>query len=148
LQFLVDLVPLGQNLVQLGLADDVAQRGLGDQRGGPEVVEDLDHRIVGIDHPEVDNGVHADRHVVARDHLLRGNVHRDHAQVYFDHAIHDWDDEEQAGPLSADQPAEAEDHAPFVLLDDLDRCSDNPDQDQERHSPECNKLHDFTLLKN
>ena len=77
----VDPLALRQQGVELGLAEHRAQRRLGDLRGGEEEVLDLGHRLFGIDHPEVGDGVHPHRDVVLGDHLLRRHVERDGAQV-------------------------------------------------------------------
>src|SRR6266511_2876247 len=79
LQDRVDLVALGQELVQLVLAEDATERRLRDLRGGDHEVLDLHDRLLGIDDAEVGDGVHADRDVVLRDHLLRRDVERHRA---------------------------------------------------------------------
>ena len=53
-RLLVDLLALGQQLVQLGLAADAPQRRLRDLRGGEKIVLDLDDGAVRVDHAEVE----------------------------------------------------------------------------------------------
>jgi hypothetical protein len=74
LDIAVELVPLGQHLVQLVLAEHRSQRRLGQLAGGERVVLDPVDGLLGLDHPEVDHGVHLDRDVVARDDVLGRHV--------------------------------------------------------------------------
>ena len=65
-----------------------------------EVVLHADHGLVGVEHAEEDDRVHLDRHVVARDHVLRRHVHGDGAQADLDHLVHERNEKEQAGPAA------------------------------------------------
>ena len=130
LQALVHVVALAQQLVEVGLAEDAAQRGLRDERRRADVVGDLDDGHLGVEDAEVDDGVHLHRHVVPGDDVLAGHVHRHHAQVDLHHAVHERQDEEQPRPAGAHQTAQAEDHAALVFLDDLDR------QEEQRERPD------------
>src|SRR5262249_9627658 len=76
----VHLFPLRENLVELELADDAAQGGLRQLRGGVLIVLHLRQREIGVDDPEVTNRVHFYRDVVAGDDVLRRNVQRFDAQ--------------------------------------------------------------------
>ena len=88
-------------------------------------------RLVRVDDAEVGDRVHANGHVVARDHLLRRDVQRDRAQVDPDHLVDERDQQDQARALLRDQPAEAEDHPALVLAQDPDRRGED-DQDEDR----------------
>ena len=55
-------------------------------------------------------------------------------------------DEEQAGPARAHQPAESEDDAALVLLDDLDRRAGQQDQDHDDDDHDDQRLHTQWLL--
>ena len=66
----VQLVALGQHLVELVLAEHRAQRGLRQLAGRLQIVLDLDDRPLRVDHAEVEHGVDLHRDVVARDHVL------------------------------------------------------------------------------
>ena len=81
LQLFVESLALGEQLVELGLAEHRAQRRLRDLRGGDEEVFDLDDRFLGVDDAEVGDRVDAGRDVVAGDHLLRRDVEGDRPQV-------------------------------------------------------------------
>src|SRR3989441_980753 len=50
----VELVALGQHLIEVVFAEDPAQRGLRKLAGGGEIVVDLNHRALGVDDAEVD----------------------------------------------------------------------------------------------
>jgi hypothetical protein len=132
LQDRVDLLALGEQLVELVLAEHRAQRRLRDLRGRDHEVLDLDDRGLRLDDPEVGDRIHADRHVVLRDHFLWRDVERDRSQVDPDHSVDDWDQDEEAGALGfGEQPAEPEDDAAFVLPRDLDRRDQEQDQQEE-----------------
>ena len=142
LQDRVDLVALGEELVEHVLSQDRAERRLRDLRRRDHVVLDLDDRRVRLDDAEVRNGVDPHGHVVLRDHFLRRHVQRHGAQVDLHHAVDDRDQEEDARTLGVRQkPAEAEDHAPLVLAGDLDgREEDQQDDDEygdDRNSGSC-----------
>ncbi len=81
LQLLVDRLALRQQVVQRGLAEHAAERGLRDLEGGADVVEHLQHGLPGAHNAEVDDGVHLHRHVVLGDRLLARHVHRHDAKV-------------------------------------------------------------------
>ena len=122
LQDRVDLVALGQELVERVLAEDAPQRRLRDLRRRDHEVLDLHDRLLGVDDPEVGDRVHADRDVVLRDHLLRRDVQRHRPQVDADHLVDDRDQQEEARALRRRlQPAEPEDDAPLVLARHADR---------------------------
>ena len=54
------------------VSEDASEGGLGDLAGRKDVVLDLDDAPVGIDDPEVDNGVDAGGDVVAGNDVLGG----------------------------------------------------------------------------
>jgi hypothetical protein len=99
----------------------------------PRVALDGDYRLVRGDHVEVADGVDAGGDVVARDHVLRGDVEGDRAQVNADHAVDDRYQQDQSGPLLADQAAEAEDDAALVLAQNADGGREQ-DRKQEAES--------------
>src|SRR5215210_965494 len=130
LQLLVYLLAVNEQVVEVLLAQDAPERRLGDLARREHVVLDLDHGFVGIDDPEVDDGVDAGRHVVAGDDVLGRHVHGDGAQVHLDHLVAYGDEEEQPRPLGALDPAQGEYDAPLVLVDYAHRAAD---QEQKHH---------------
>src|SRR3954470_4129927 len=117
---LVDLVRLGQGLVEGVTAHDGAERGLGDLVDGRSDVLDRDDGADRIVDAVVRDGGDVDADVVAGDDPLGLDRHRDDAQRDAVDAIDERDDEDHAGAagavLDAPQP---ELHAPLVLLEDL-----------------------------
>ncbi len=131
LQLLVQPLALRQQIVELDLPEHAAQRRLRELRRRVDVVLDLDDRPPRIHHPEVEHRVDLDRHVVARDHVLRRHVEDHRPQADLHHAIDRREHQDHAGPLRLRQQlAEAEDHAALVLRQDLDRADDVDDQDE------------------
>ena len=92
----VQLLALGEQLVELVLAEHRAQRGLRELAGRLEEVLDLDDRVLRVDDAEVDHRVHLHRDVVARDHVLRRHVEHDGAQVDAHHLLDARDDDDRA----------------------------------------------------
>src|SRR6476619_7174531 len=66
LQLLVDGFALRQQVIEWGLPEDTAQRGLGDKRSGLKKILHLHDGGLRIDHAEINNGIDRDRHVVTR----------------------------------------------------------------------------------
>ena len=130
----VDLIPLGQQLVHVALADHRPQRGLGDLRHRVVVVLHVDDRLERVDHPVVDDGVHPHGHVVPGDALLGGHGHGDDLHVDLGHPVADRPDSVQPGAaqLGQDLP-EPVDDALLVLLYHLERARgrDYPEQHQD-----------------
>ena len=71
----VELVALGQHLVEIVLAEHRAQRRLRELARRLHEVLHLDGRVLRIDDPEIDHRVDLHRDVVTRDHVLRA-AHR------------------------------------------------------------------------
>jgi hypothetical protein len=77
----VDDVALLEGLVQLQLADHAAQRGLRQLRDGHDVVGRAVAGAHGVGDLEVQDAVHLQLGVVARDADLAGHVQRDFLQL-------------------------------------------------------------------
>ena len=121
LERLVELLPLAQQHVEIGLAQHRAQRRLGDLRGRHEEALDVDDRARGVDHAEVADRVHLGGHVVTRDQVLRRDVERHRAQVHAHHPVDGRDQQDQPRALHAEQAAEPEHDGALVLAQDPDR---------------------------
>ena len=91
------------------------QGGLGDLRGGDRVGLHLGDGQGRVDDPEVGDGIHPGRHVVAGDDLLRRDGERDRAQVDPDQPVHERHQEHQPGPGDGPQPPQPEADAALVL---------------------------------
>ena len=107
LQVLVEALALGQQRVELGLAEHRAQRRLRDLRGRGQHVLDLDDRPGRVDDAEVGDRGDARGHVVAGDDVLRRDLQRDRAQAHADHAVDAGQQQDQARPALARSPARA-----------------------------------------
>src|SRR5262245_3944306 len=129
----VELLALGQQPVELVLAEHRAQRRLRELAGRDEEVRDLDDRLLRIDHAKVDHGVDLDRDVVAGDHVLRRDVEHHRAQLDAHHLLDDGPDHDQARPLHHPETPELEHHAALVLAQDPERPGDE-NGDEEQHA--------------
>src|SRR5215217_6804856 len=130
LQLLVYLLAVGKEVVEVLLPKNAPQGGLGDLAGREDVVLDLQDALVGVDHPEVDDGSNAGGYVVAGDDLLGGHLHGDGPEVYLDHPVHERQEDEESWPLGSSlYPTDPKDHPPLVLLDYLDGAEYDRDDD-------------------
>src|SRR3989442_1760429 len=110
---------LGGKLVQVGLAEDGPRGGPRPLAGRAQVVLDLDDRLQGIHHPEVDDRVHLHGDVVPGDHVLGGDVQDHGAQAHAHHAVDGPGHDDQTRALGQGQQlAQTEDHGPLVLVED------------------------------
>src|SRR5438270_698069 len=135
----VHFFALGEDFVQFKLADDAAQRGLRELRGGVLIVLHLRERRVGVDDAEITHGVHFDGDVVAGDDILRRNVERfkpkADAVQRFDRPHH----QPYARSLGfRQQSAQPQHHAALPLFNDVNRIPepDQHDSDDDRHPHE------------
>src|SRR4249919_1090250 len=128
----VELLALGQHLVQVVLPQHRAKRGLRELAGGFVEVFDVDDRFLRIDHAEVHDGIDLHRDVVARDHILGRHIHDDGAQVDTHHLLHDGNQQDQARPLHLPESPQLEHHAAFVFAQDLDRTEEDGGEQYDR----------------
>ena len=117
------------SLVELQIADQVAQVSLGQLGDGGEEVGDVVHQALGIRCLVVDDGIHRDDHVVGGDHLLGWHV--DHLFAHVDqlHRLDERQDQVEAWVLGRLEPSQPLDQATLVRADDLDRA----DQEGDAH---------------
>ena len=95
----VQLLALGEQLVERRLAEHAPQRRLRELRRRVEIVLDLHDRLVRVHDAEVDDRVDLHRDVVPRDDVLRRHVVDDGAQRHPDHRLERPEDEDEPGPL-------------------------------------------------
>src|SRR6478752_3996456 len=86
LQVGVQLVAVSQQIVQIGLTQDVTQGGLTNLHSGIDIIDDIGDGALRIDDIEVEDGGHANGDVIACNNLLRWHLHGDDTQIYFDNA--------------------------------------------------------------
>src|SRR5947208_3074863 len=132
LQVGVDLLPLREQLVQLGLTAHAAQRGLRVLRGGEEIVLHLDDGAVRVDHAEVEARVHLERDVVLGDDVLGRDVHGDRPEIDAHRLLDPGDDIDDPGAARPDQASQPEDDRPLVLAQHLEPANQEDDHDQQR----------------
>ena len=102
----MNLLALGQQLVEVRLAADAAQRRLRDLRRGVEVVLHLHNRAVGVEDAEIEHGAYFDGDVVAGDDVLRGHVEGDGPQVEAEHLLDERDDVDDPGTARRSQTSQ------------------------------------------
>src|SRR5262249_49942593 len=134
LQLHVELFTLAKQIVQLDLAQHASQSGLRKLRRRIQIVGDFDHGLERVDDAEINHGIHFDRDVVARHHILSRDLQRLHTQRDADHAIDGTKNKNHAGPLGiAQNPAEPEYDATFVLGKNLDAGQQVDHNDDHNH---------------
>src|SRR5262249_38287521 len=141
LESFVEPLSIGQQVIELALADHGAQRRLCDLGHGVSVVLDVHDGPNGVGDVEVNNRIDLYRYVVFGDAVLRGNGHRDDLHVDLAETVDAWRDQVQA--RAADRwhnASEPEDEPSLVLLDDActrghprDRYSERAEQDTDEH---------------
>lgn len=115
-----DFVAFAKDFVEVEVAGDVAEGGLGESAGGVAVIGGFEDGFLGVDDASIDDGVNIDGDVVAGDDLLFRDVHRGGADVDLDHFVDVRNDDAEAWVQGARIATEAEDNAAFVLVDDAD----------------------------
>src|SRR5439155_1317333 len=98
---------------------------------GEKIVLDLADRAVRLQHAEVEHRVDLDRNVVAGDHVLRRNVHRDGAEIDPHELLDERYNVRDAGAARLDHAAEAEDDGALVFAKDLDAADKQHDDDDK-----------------
>ena len=127
----IDVVPAGEGLVQLQIADDVAERGGGEILNG---AHGLLHAVgveLGVDDLEIDHGVDLHGDVVLGDHRLGVEVR--HLLLQADllhHPLDERDLQMQAHAPHGVEGAQPLHHIGLGLLHHIDVADDN---DQHQH---------------
>jgi hypothetical protein len=127
----VDVNALFERLVQIDLADLAAQVRLRELRDREDVVRDAVRRAFRIEDLEIQDAVHTDLHVVARDADLRRDIDRDFLQrVPVPDDIQKRHEEVQAGLFDVRKPAESLDDERALLRNDDDGLGNNDERDE------------------
>ena len=119
LQLLVQLVPLGEKIIELNLPQHIPQCGLGQKGRRQLVVFHLNHSLFRFSHPVVNDRIHLDADIVLGDDHLLGHINGEDPQVQQYNPVDDGDDEEYARSLHPGKAAQTEYDHPLVLPDDL-----------------------------
>jgi len=117
----IDFITLREQVVQFGLATDASERGLSELAGGIEIIFNGNDGLHRIHYPEVDHGTHLHRYVVARDHILRGDIGRDKTKAHPLHAVNIRDENDQPRSLGTNHPPQPKDHPALVFIENTDR---------------------------
>src|SRR5262245_6485800 len=142
----VELVALGQHLVEIVLAQNPAQRGLRQLASRSEIIENLNHRALGVDDAEIDDGVHLDRDVVARNHVLGWHLVDDDAKINPHHLLDQRNEKEETRSLGARVASEREHDAALVFTQDPNR-REQDDHDEDRQNGDgCERHHSLLLV--
>src|SRR5687767_4254843 len=123
----IELLALGEQRVELMLAQHGPQGGLRELAGGLEEVRHLDDGVARVDDAEVDHRVHFHRDVVARDDVLRRHVEHARAQVHAHELLDARDDHDQPRAEHALETSQEKHHRALVLAQDLDRQREQDD---------------------
>ena len=147
LDALVEAVAVCQKLVKIDLAQHGPERRLGKLGGLVDVIGDVDDGVNGIDDAERDDRVDLQGDVVARDDVLRRNLHGLLAQAHADNRLHGGKDEDEsgAGGLLADAP-KLEDDGTLILLEDFDGVEQVQDDDDGNDEEREGKRHGMVFL--
>ena len=112
------------------LAEHGAQGRLRQHVRRRKIVLHLDDRPLGIDDIEIEHCVDFHRDVVARDHVLAGDLDDLDAQVHPHHFLYERDQKHEARALDPLKPSEREHHGPLVFAQDAHRGGQAYDDDE------------------
>jgi hypothetical protein len=124
----VDLGARRERVVELEIADEIAQVRLRELRDRELEVGDVVLEPLGVSGLVVDDGVHADDHVVRRDHFLRRDLDDLLAHVDQVHAIDERHDDPQSRVDRPLVPPQALDDAALERAHDLDAAEREHEQ--------------------
>ena len=126
-----------KHVIQIALADRVAQRCLRGLHGRRHPILDGIYHLNGGFRPEPEHGVDAYRYAVAGDRFLRFELIGDDARVDPYDPVDKWDQPIPAGPLHCSQSAKPEQHCALILPVDaeaLERRYHKQDHDRDQDS--------------
>src|SRR3546814_6437143 len=92
-----------------------SERRLGELAGSLHEVLDLDERFLRVDDSEIDHRVDPHRYIIMRDHVLRGHIVDDRAQIGAHHLLDDRDQDAKPRPLHAGKTTKREYHGAFIF---------------------------------
>src|ERR1700682_4183009 len=137
LQTLIEALAVGEQVVQVALADDRTQRRLCDLAYSRHVVLYVDSHPDRLRDIEIDDGIHPDRHVVAGDAVLGGHGHRDDLHVHLLEAIGDREQHRESRSTHAVlYTSESKDDTSFELLDDA-KVASQPEHTESHRCGQC-----------
>lgn len=96
-----NFVALAEDFVEVEVASDVAEGGLGEGAGGVAVISGFEDGFLSVDDARIDDGVDIDGDVVAGNNFLLRNVHWGGADVDLEHFVDVGDDDAEAWVQSA-----------------------------------------------
>ena len=122
MEFYVDLVSLGQQLVQIACPHDASKCGLSQLGGGIKIILHFDDRLIWIHDAKIDDGIHFNGDIVTGDDILGRDVQRDQSQTDPHQLVDSGDDKNDTWPFGPNQPSQSEDNPSFIFPEDLDGC--------------------------
>ena len=141
----VDGVARGERLVELEIADEVAEVRLRQLRHGDDEARDVVDEPLRIDGLVIDDRVDAHHHVVGGDHLLRGHVDDLLSHVDQHHPIDERHQKTKTGFGGGLEPAKALDDAALVGPHDLDAEREIDDEQHEDGDEHDERHHGVSL---
>ena len=136
LELAVKLFPLGQQIIELTLAEDAAEGGLSHHRRRIEVVLNLDNRSLLVDDTEINDGVDLHGHVIPGNDVLRRHVHGDGPEAYAHQLVDKWNDDHDTGSVPADEAvshsSKPKDHGTLIFAQHMETHRHEKSQ-QDQH---------------
>ena len=83
----IEPIPLRQHFIELVLTQHRSKCRLGKLTCSLHKILHLDCGAFGIDNPKIDHGVHLDRNIVARDHILLRHAVNDCPEIHPNHLL-------------------------------------------------------------
>src|SRR5262249_47770147 len=130
----VQFVAMRQELVEVDLAEDGAQRRLGELLGLPIVILYADNSLRGVQNLPVDDGIYLQGDVIASDDVLGRDLQGLLAEIDAHHLLDRSKNKDQSrSAIGRAQSSQAEQHSALVLTQDLDAVEQIKDQDDDNY---------------
>ncbi len=144
-QHRVDLLPLGQHVIQQDVADHCSQGRGGQPLGGAGVVLHVKHAQRWLHHLGIDQKVYIDGRIVLGDARLVGDTDELLPEVNRRRPLNGGQEQDEPGTSIPHVPPQPEHHQPLVLLDDLDRAPEkhSGQDDEQAHNDEAHRCPPF-----
>ena len=120
----IELVALGEHVIEFVPAENRTQGGLCQLAGGLDPIFHLDNGPFRIEDTEIDHRADLYGNVIPGNDILGGHIHHDGSQVHPNHFLDARDHDDQTRSLDLPETAEQEDDASLVLAKNLDRAED------------------------
>ena len=84
-------------------------------------IRNINNRLDGIKHTEIDHRTHLHRNVIAGNDILRRNIKRYRPKINLDHFINPRNQDNKPWPFCPNNPSKTKNHSPLILPENFNR---------------------------